>query len=69
MARHIGAAEEAERKRLFDEVQRIFAGRLPMIHFAAPRIYAAASSRVLNAVPAVQRPQFLWSPDTLAVRP
>jgi hypothetical protein len=38
-----------------------------MIYFAAPRIYAAASSRLLNLQPMLRRPQLLWSPDTLAV--
>jgi hypothetical protein len=27
-----------------------------------------ASTRLTNLLPAVQRPQLLWSPDTLAVR-
>jgi hypothetical protein len=27
------------------------------------------SSRVTNVVPAVSRPQSLWEPDTLAVKP
>jgi peptide/nickel transport system substrate-binding protein len=69
MARHISALDERERKRLFDQVQQIFAEHLPMVHFAAPRIYAAVSARVVNATPAVQRPQFLWSADTIAVQP
>lgn len=68
MARQAAALDEGERKALFDEVQRIFAGELPMIHFVAPKIFAAASTRVVNLEPALQRPQLLWSPDTLAVR-
>ena len=46
MVRQIAALDEAERKRLFDEVQEIFAEHLPMVYFAAPRIFVAASSRV-----------------------
>jgi peptide/nickel transport system substrate-binding protein len=68
MARQTSALDERERKRLFDEVQRIFAEHLPIVHFAAPRIFVAASSRVTNLTPAVQRPQLLWSADTIAVR-
>jgi peptide/nickel transport system substrate-binding protein len=68
MLRHTTAIDETERKRAFDEVQKVFAGHLPVIHFAAPRVFAAASSRVTNLTPAVLRPQFLWSPDTIAIR-
>ena len=45
MARQIAAADLAERKRLYDEVQKIFAEHAPIVYFAAPRIYVAASSR------------------------
>jgi len=69
MARQTAALDEGERKRTFDEVQKIFAEHLPVVHFAAPRIFMAASSRVMGLTPAVQRPQFLWSPDSLWVRP
>ena len=43
MAQQAASLDEAERKRLFDEVQRIFAEHVPMVHFAAPRIFVAAS--------------------------
>jgi peptide/nickel transport system substrate-binding protein len=61
--------DEARRKALFDEVQRIFAEHLPIVHFAAPRVYAVASTRVTNVTPAISRPQILWAPDIIAVRP
>jgi peptide/nickel transport system substrate-binding protein len=67
MTRQMQLNDEAERKRLFDDVQKIFADHLPAIYFAAPRMFAAASPRVINVTPAVQRPQLLWSPDTVAV--
>ena len=38
MARQIASPDEAERKRLFDEVQKIFAEHLPVVYFAAPRV-------------------------------
>jgi peptide/nickel transport system substrate-binding protein len=60
--------DDKERKRLFTEVQRIFAEELPVVHFAAPRIFVAASTRVTNLQPVLSRPQLLWSPDTIAVR-
>jgi peptide/nickel transport system substrate-binding protein len=67
MARYATAPDEGERKKAFDEVQRIFAEHLPILHFAAPRVFAAASARVTGLTPAVLRPQFLWSPDTIAI--
>ena len=67
MRRQMQSGDEAERSRLFNEVQKIFADHQPAIYFAAPRMFAAASRRVVNVTPAVQRPQLLWSPDTVAV--
>jgi peptide/nickel transport system substrate-binding protein len=69
MTRQIASPDEAERKRLFDQVQKIFAEHLPVVYFVAPRVYVAAASRVTNLTPAVSRPQLLWSPDTVAVAP
>ena len=68
MKTQMASSDQAERQRTFDDVQRTFAEHVPTIQFAAPRVYVAASTRVTNLVPAVQRPQLLWSPDTLAVR-
>ena len=52
---------------LFTEVQRIFADNLPMLHFAAPRVYIGASARLVGLTPALTRPHIMWSADTLAV--
>jgi peptide/nickel transport system substrate-binding protein len=68
MRRQIGTADEDERKRLFDQVQAIFAAHLPIVNFVAPKVYVAASTRVVNVTPALSRPQLLWAPDTIAVR-
>jgi peptide/nickel transport system substrate-binding protein len=68
MRRQIATFDEAERKRLFDEVQKIFGEHLPMLQFVAPRVYVAVSTKVTNLTPtAFSRPQVLWMPDTLAV--
>ena len=68
MRRQMASPDEAERKRLFDEVQMIFAEHVPMIQFVAPRVYVAVATRVLNLMPtAFSRPQLLWAPDTIAV--
>jgi peptide/nickel transport system substrate-binding protein len=68
MRKQMASGDEAERKRLFDEIQKIFADHLPMLQFVAPRIYVAASTRLTNLTPtAFTRPQLLWAPDTIAV--
>jgi peptide/nickel transport system substrate-binding protein len=67
MARQIASNDMAERKRLYDEVQKIFIEHLPIVYFAAPRIYVAHSSRVVNLLPSESRPQLLWRPDMVAV--
>ncbi len=61
------SVDDGERKRLFDEVQRIYAEHLPVVHFVAPKVFVAASARVKNLTPAIARPQLLWAADTLAV--
>jgi peptide/nickel transport system substrate-binding protein len=67
MTRQIASSDDAERKRLFDEVQQIFAAHLPTIQFVAPHLYAAASTRVTNLHPGLSRPQLLWAPESIAV--
>jgi peptide/nickel transport system substrate-binding protein len=68
MRRQMATFDEAERKRLFDEVQKIFGEHVPMIQFVAPRVFVAVSTRVTGLMPtAFSRPQLLWMPDTLAV--
>jgi peptide/nickel transport system substrate-binding protein len=67
IVRQIAAPDPAERKRLYDQIQEIFADHLPMVYFAAPRIFVASSARVINVTPALLRPQLLWAPETVAV--
>ena len=69
MAEQVATPDELERKRLFDEVQAIFAEFLPAIYFAAPRVIVATSARVANADPALLEPYMLWNADTLAAIP
>jgi ABC-type transport system substrate-binding protein len=68
MARQVSTMDEAERKRIFVEVQKIFAEHQPIVYFAAPKIFVAASARTMNLTPAVLRPQLLWSADTIGIR-
>ena len=67
MTRQIASPDLAERKRLYDEVQKIFSEHQPIVYFVAPRIYVAHAARVTNLTPAEYRPQLLWRPDTVAV--
>ena len=67
MARQASTLDEGQRKQSFNEIQRIFAENLPMLHFAAPRVFIGASTRLVNLQPALLRPHILWSADTLAV--
>jgi peptide/nickel transport system substrate-binding protein len=60
------AADPEGRRRAFAEVQHIMGDELPSIYFVATRITLATTRRVLNAAPAPQAPQLLWSVDTLA---
>ncbi len=69
MDEQMHTADEARRQALFEEVQRIFSEHLPVVHFAAPRVYVVASSHVTHITPAISRPQVLWAPDIIAVRP
>ena len=66
--RQAATADHAGRKALFDEAQRVLAEHVPVIQFAAPRIFIALSTRVENATPALLRPAvILWNPDELNV--
>jgi peptide/nickel transport system substrate-binding protein len=69
MAKQIAATDDAERKRLFDEVQRIFGDHAPVVYFVAPRVHVVVSSRVTHVTPAVSRPQTLWLAETIAIGP
>ena len=69
MQQMMSSTDQAERKRVFDQVQKIFAENLPVIYFVAPRMYMGVSSRVGSMSPTILRPQLLWSADTITVRP
>ena len=62
------ASIDTERRRQqFTLVQQIFAENLPVLYFAAPRMYFAHSARLQGVVPSVQRPPVLWNADSLSV--
>jgi peptide/nickel transport system substrate-binding protein len=69
MARQAAATDHEQRQRLFNDVQRIFAENLPIVFFAAPRVFVGTSGRLVNVQAAPTRPPILWSVDAIAIRP
>lgn len=69
MTRNSTSPDQAERVRLFTELQKIFVDEMPAIYFVTPKVTLAVSPRVRNPRPAPQLPQLLWSADTLAAAP
>ncbi len=68
MHQMMSSIDQPERKRLFDQVQDIFAEHLPALYFVAPRMYIGVSSRLGSLSPSILRPQLLWAADTITVR-
>jgi peptide/nickel transport system substrate-binding protein len=68
IARNASAFDDTSRKTAFVDAQKIFAAHQPMVYFAAPHVFVAASTRMMNLTPAISRPQLLWSADTIAVQ-
>ena len=67
MHEQASTVDPARRRALFDDVQRIFAENLPVLYFAAPRLFYAHSTRVTGVTPSVLRPPVLWNADGLGV--
>jgi peptide/nickel transport system substrate-binding protein len=67
MAQQASTLDPEQRRTIFNEVQKVMGENLPAIYFAAPRLYAAHSSRVRGAVPSIMRPHLLWNVDMLGV--
>jgi len=67
MARQASTLDITERRHLFSQAQQLLAAHEPLIVFAFPRVFVAVGARVGSVLPSVQRPQLLWSPDTLSV--
>jgi peptide/nickel transport system substrate-binding protein len=67
MARQAASLDQAERRRLFTEVERLMLQHNPVIYFVTPHVFVATSRRVAPLTPAVQRPQVLWAADELSL--
>jgi peptide/nickel transport system substrate-binding protein len=68
MQKQVVTEDMQERRRLFIEAQRIFSENLPMIYFAAPRVWIAVSPRVTTMMPGIIRPQVLWNPEVISIK-
>lgn len=60
--------DRERRRQIFNDAQRVFAENVPVLYFAAPRLYYGHSARLTGVTPSVLRPALLWSADTLGVR-
>jgi peptide/nickel transport system substrate-binding protein len=67
MTEQASSTDPERRKMLFNEAQRILAENLPVLYFAAPRLFYAHSTRLGGVVPSVMRPPVLWNADMLSV--
>ncbi len=65
MRRQAVARDPALRKKLFDRVQAIFAGELPMIPLVSPFVLAGARRGLANFRPAVLEHSTLWNVEEL----
>lgn len=68
MHKQVVTEDMQERRKLFIEAQRIFSENLPMLYFAAPRIWVAVSPRVTTMMPGITRPQVLWNPEVISIK-
>jgi peptide/nickel transport system substrate-binding protein len=67
MLEQASTIDPAKRKALFNDVQQIFAENVPVLYFAAPRLFYGHSARLRGVVPSILRPQVLWNADMLSV--
>ena len=67
MLEQAATLDPERRRQQFIAVQRIFAENLPVLYFAAPRLYFGHTVRVMGIVPSVIRPPVLWNADSLGV--
>ena len=65
MQQQLTALDYSKRKNLYDRLQEIVAGQLPIICLASPNILVAAKNRVQNFHPAIMDPYTLWNVEQL----
>jgi len=67
MTEQAKTTDARRRTTIFNDVQRIFAENVPVLYFAAPRLFYGYSTRLHGVVPSVIRPPVLWNADMLSV--
>ena len=68
MLEQAATLDPERRRQQFMLVQRIMAENLPVLYFAAPRIYFAHTPKVGGVIPSVTQPPVLWNADSLFVQ-
>lgn len=68
MLQQAATMDVAGQKRIFDQVQGIFAEHLPAMYFVAPRLYMGVGTRVGGLTPSILRPQLMWNAEQMTVR-
>ncbi len=61
--------DPAARRRIFKDVQTIYAEHLPAIYLAASKATSATSARVSGPKPSVLKPALLWNAEEITVSP
>jgi peptide/nickel transport system substrate-binding protein len=67
IAKESTSIDPAAAHQAFFDAQRVLGEHMPVLYFAAPRVFVAMSSRVQGATPSVIAPPVLWNADTLSV--
>ena len=68
MESQLTALNFAQRKKMYDQVQKILADTQPMIFLASPDVLVGAKNNIGNFHPAVIEPYVLWNVEELFVR-
>jgi peptide/nickel transport system substrate-binding protein len=69
MRKQAATLDPAERRKIFKDVQMIFAEHLPMIYLAAAKATSATSARVSGSKPSPLKPAVLWNAEEISVSP
>ncbi|HYK88873.1 MAG TPA: ABC transporter substrate-binding protein, partial [Acidobacteriota bacterium] len=65
MKQQVTVLQYAERKKLYDRVQKLMSDNLPLIYLASPNILTAAKAGLGNVRPAILDNYMLWNAETL----
>jgi peptide/nickel transport system substrate-binding protein len=68
MKSQMTSLDRADRKRVYDRVQRLISEHLPFIFMTTPHVLVAASQNIGNVAPSIIRPNLLWNADCLYLR-